>query len=122
LVYRERFRWDGPWKGDEAAWFFAGALACASLFVGGPLPDLLPDPPTNVRRAVFPLENGESCVRWCGDPASVTVDLVTLSLQLAGFWSGGPAAPPWLVASSNLAPNHWFTGLPTREPGPGESD
>ena len=28
--------------------------------------------------------------------------------NLAGSW-GGPGAPPWLLASRGLGPNHWFS-------------
>ena len=43
LVYRDRFRWDGPWTAEEADWYFGGALASASLFVAGPMPESLPE-------------------------------------------------------------------------------
>lgn len=109
LVYRDRFRWDGPWTAADAAWYWGGELACGSLFVGGPLPASLPEPAPGARRAVFPLDTGESCVRWCGTPGAVTADLVRVALGVAGVWTGGPAAPPWLLASSDLAPNHWFS-------------
>ena len=39
LVYRDRFRWDGPWSRQESDWYLGGALAAASLFVAGPVPD-----------------------------------------------------------------------------------
>ena len=39
LVYRDRFRWDGPWTAEDADWYFGGALASASLFVAGPVPE-----------------------------------------------------------------------------------
>lgn len=109
LVYRERFRWDGPWDPAAVEWYFGGNLACASLFVGGPLPDTLPPPPPTLHRAVCPLDNGESCLRWCGHPTEVTMDLAHTALQLAAFWTGGADAPPWLLASGNLTPNHWFS-------------
>jgi urease accessory protein len=109
LVYRDRFRWDGPWSPADARWYWGGELACGSLFVGGPVPDDLPEPDPSVRRSVFPLDTGESCVRWCGPPAAVTIDLVRTALGLAGVWTGGPAARPWLLASNELAPNHWFS-------------
>ena len=109
LVYRDRFRWDGPWTPDEADWYFGGTLACASLFVAGPMPESLPEACPNVRRSIFRLESGDSCLRWCGNPASVTTDLAHTALRLASSWTVGPEAPPWLIASGGLAPNHWFS-------------
>jgi urease accessory protein len=109
LVYRDRFRWDGPWTAEDVQWHFGGELASASLFVAGPLPEALPEPPPGVRRSVFRLDTGESCVRWCGHPGAVTADLVVTALSLAAGWTGGAGAPPWLLSSSALAPNHWFS-------------
>jgi urease accessory protein len=108
LVYRDRFRWDGPWTPVEADWYFGGSLACASLFATGPMPEALPDAGPSVRRSIFRLESGDCCLRWCGNPASVTIDLAQTALRLASCWSGGPDAPSWLIASGSLAPNHWF--------------
>ncbi len=117
LVYRDRFRWDGPWTREDAGWYWGGELACGSLFVGGPLPDALPRAEPGVRRSVFRLDTGESCLRWCGPPAAVTADLVRVALRLAAVWTGGPHAPTWLLASDNLAPNHWFStaGIPASD-------
>ncbi len=109
LVYRDRFRWDGPWSPDDAAWYFGGALASASLFVAGPMPEVLTEARPDLRRSIFRLDSGESCMRWCGHPAVVTADLVHTALGLAARWTVGPDAPPWLIASSALAPNHWFS-------------
>jgi urease accessory protein len=111
LVYRDRFRWDGPWTPEDPGWFFGGALASASLFVGGPVPEELPPAPPDpgLRRSVFRLDSGESCFRWCGPPWVVTADLVSLALRLAAGWTVGPDAPPWLLTSSHLSPNHWFS-------------
>jgi urease accessory protein len=109
LVYRDRFRWDGPWTSDDVDWYFGGALASASLFVAGSLPEALPDAGPSLRRSVFRLDTGESCIRWCGHPAAVTADLVRNALRLAASWTVGPDAPPWLLASSGLASNHWFS-------------
>ncbi|WP_437193388.1 urease accessory protein UreD [Planctomicrobium sp. SH527] len=109
LIYRDRFDWQGPWGKEQVDWYFGGELASGSLFVAGPLPEELPPPPAGVRRAVFRLDNGESCVRWCGHPTQVTADLVITTLTLAAQWSDKPGTPPWLLASSDLAPNHWFS-------------
>jgi urease accessory protein len=109
LVYRDRFRWDGPWSLDEAEWHFGGAMAAGSLFIAGPLPEVMPEPSPALRRAVFRLDTGEACIRWCGPPAAVTSDLVQIALGVAACWTVGPDAPPWLLASSGLAPNHWFS-------------
>lgn len=109
LVYRERFRWDGPWTRDEIGWFFGGHLASASLFVAGPVPEKWPEPPADLRRSVVQLGSGEHCVRWCGPPGAVTSDLVRLAMYLAAFATTGSNARPWLIHSSDLVPNHWFS-------------
>ncbi len=108
LVYRDRFVWNGPWTSEEIEWHFGRQLAAASLFVTGAIAESLPAPPPGLVRSVFPLESGDTCLRWCGEPSAVTTDLVQVALSQAGQWTGGSNAPPWLVASGNLAPNHWF--------------
>lgn len=109
LVYRDRFRWDGPWTPEAAASHFGGELASASLFAAGPVPESLPDADPSLRRSEFRLDTGASCIRWCGHPAAVTTDLVQTALSLAAEWTLGPGAPPWLLTSSSLAPTHWFS-------------
>ena len=109
LVYRDRFRWDGPWSPDDAAWYFGGALASASLFIAGPVPDTIPEANPPLKRSLFRLDSGVSCMRWCGPPAAVTSDLVVTAMRLAADWTMGPGASPWLLTSSALAPNHWFS-------------
>lgn len=109
LVYRDRFRWNGPWSSGDAAWYFGGHLAAGSLYLAGPLPTNLPPAPEGVHRAVFQLGTKEACLRWCGPPSAVTSDLVRVAMQVAGIWTGGPSARPWLLESSDLAPNHWFS-------------
>jgi urease accessory protein len=109
LVYRDRFRWDGPWTQADVDWHQGGSLASGSLFVAGPLPESLPDASPDLRRAVFGLDTGESCIRWCGAPGLVTHDLVSIALRLAASWTLGEGADPWLLGSTGLAPNHWFS-------------
>jgi urease accessory protein len=109
LVYRDRFRWDGPWTPEDAAWHWGEELACASLFVGGPMLDALPEVGPSLKRSSFRLDNGESCMRWCGHPAAVTADLARIALLIAASWTVGTGARPWLLESSDLAPNHWFS-------------
>jgi urease accessory protein len=114
LLYRDRFRWDGPWTPDEASWHFGGGLAAGSLFLSEPpaAPPPTPDPATGLRQAAFTLDSGATCLRWCGPPAAVTAALVAAALGAAGAWTGGPDAPPWLLQSSALSPNHWFSTPP----------
>lgn len=109
LVYRDRFRWDGPWTEAEAHWHFGPNLAVGSLFIGGPLPEQLPEPEPAVQRSVCPLDTGEHCVRWCGPPDKVTLDLVQLAMTIAAFWTSEQQCPPWLIDSTELSPNHWFS-------------
>jgi urease accessory protein len=115
LVYRDRFRWDGPWTPEEVDWHFGGELATGSLFVGGPIPEDLPEADGRLRHATFRLDSGETCMRWCGHPAAVTPALVHTAMQVAADWSGGPGTPPWLLRSSGLSPNHWFS-MPPYDP------
>jgi urease accessory protein len=109
LVYRDRFRWDGPWEQEDAEWHWGGGLATASLFVAGPMPDDFPEADPAVRRAIFRIDTGENCIRWCGPPSDVTNGLTRAAFGLAANWTLGPSAPPWLLASGGLAPNHWFS-------------
>lgn len=109
LVYRDRFRWDGPWTQDDANWYFGGGLAVGSLFVAGPVPEITHAALPGLRHATFQLDTGEACMRWCGDPPAVTAALVGTAMRLAASWTDGPGAPPWLLASRGLTPNHWFS-------------
>ena len=38
LVYRDRFRWDGPWSPEDADWYFGGALASPASSSPGRFP------------------------------------------------------------------------------------
>ncbi len=108
LVYRERFRWDGPWSQEEAGWYWGNSLACAGLLVAGPIAEVRPLFDPELTRSAFALDSGNWCVRWIGRPAAVTLDVAETALQIAGVWTGGAGAPPWLLTSTDLAPNHWF--------------
>jgi urease accessory protein len=109
LIYRDRFRWDGPWTDDDVRWYWGGHMACGSLFVTGATLELASESAPDFRRSVFQLDTGDTCIRWCGTPNAVTADLVQTSLQLAAVSTSGPDAPPWLLTSTSLAPNHWFS-------------
>ena len=69
LVYRDRFRWDGPWTAGR------GRLASRrSAGFGQPLCRRARSPERSPRRRppcdvpLFRLDTGETCVRWCGPP------------------------------------------------------
>lgn len=109
IIYRDRFRWDGPWSDDDAEWYFGGSLATGSLFMAGPAPEGLPEVVPGLRAACFPLDTGATCLRWCGDPAAVTTALVRHAMRIASNWTLGPGSPPWLLESSALSSNHWFS-------------
>jgi urease accessory protein len=111
LIFRDRFSWKGPWTPEQIAWYFGGELATGSLYLSGPLLDVLPEPAPGLRRAVFPLGDAGTCLRWCGHPGAVTRDLVLVALRLAAGWASGPQAPPWLLESNSLSPNHWFSSM-----------
>lgn len=109
--YRDRFRWDGPWSPEMADWHFGGELASGSLLVAGPLPESLQPAATGTRRSVLRLASGDACLRWCGTPAAVTKDVVETTMRIAGYWTSGPDAPPWLLDSTGLTSNHWFSSV-----------
>lgn len=109
LVYRDRFRWEGPWTPEDATWHFGGELATGSLFIAGPLPEVLTEAGPGLKRSVFRIDSELSCMRWCGHPTAVTADLVLQTLSVAASWTGDAKAPPWFLGSSSLAPNHWFS-------------
>ena len=109
LVYRDRFRWDGPWTTDDAGWYFGGALASASLFIAGSVPDdssrgrsaatavaLSARFRRELHALVRPSRGRHERPRRHGPAAGRQLD-------------NGPGAPPWLLTSSGLAPNHWFS-------------
>jgi urease accessory protein len=108
LVYRDRFRWDGPWSRDEVDWYFGGALASASLYASPSSVDLpVAETGMGFRRVTFVLDSGDVCMRWVGEPSAITADLVRQAMAIAGKWMGMDR--PLFLESSNLAPNHWFS-------------
>ena len=109
LVYRDRFRWDGPWTADDAGWYFGGALASASLFIAGPVPECFPRPVRRYGGRSFGSTPANSCMRWCGPPAAVTSDLVDHGPAAGRQLDNRARRAPWLSTSSGLAPNHWFS-------------
>lgn len=109
LLYRDRFRWEGPWNDSDIDWHSGGAIATGGLIVVGPVPETLSLETPGVRAARFPVREDVTCLRWCGPPGAVTTALVTAAMAIAGFWSGGP---PWLLKSSELSPVHWFSMPP----------
>jgi urease accessory protein len=113
LAYRDRFHWEGPWDPPTTRWHLGDgpAAATASLFVSGPV-EAPAGPPGAIERAILPLASGDTLIRWCGPTAPLINDVVITALRIAAAWSGIPLAPPWLISSNNLGPNHWFSPNP----------
>ena len=112
FIFRDRFCWRGPWDRDTAAWHFGGAQACGSLFVIGNVePDLIPDLP-DVKQAHFPTAAGDTCLRWLGPSEAVANAVVQTGLRAVALLNGERNGRPWLLESSGLAPNHWFSLVP----------
>jgi urease accessory protein len=115
LVYRDRFHWEGPWDSDAVRWHLGGDSLTASggLFVTGPVERWDEESASPVRRAILPLESGDTLIRWCGPTTKLIHEVVAAALRLAPAWSGRPSSSPWLLSSNHLAPNHWFSPPPT---------
>jgi urease accessory protein len=116
LIFRDRFAWKGPWDADTIRWHVGGSdtgspRGGASLFLTGPVDVESGAREEVIERGVLPLASGDTCIRWTGRPSEVVRELVLTALGLAARWSGGRGAPPWLLASNNLGPTHWFSGL-----------
>ena len=109
LVYRDRFRWDGPWSRRGRRLVLrrgpglrqpvrgrAGARGPPRGRPGAPALGL----PARLRRNLHPMvrpPGGRHGRPRAYGPAP------------GRSWTVGPDAPPWLLASSGLAPNHWFS-------------
>ena len=105
LVYRDRFRWDGPWTPEDADWYFGGALASASLFVAGPVPESLPEAEPGTPALGLPARHRRelhALVRPTRRPSRRTSSTPPCAWPRAG--RSGPDAPPWLLASSAPRP------------------
>ena len=87
--------------------------------IGGERPPVpafsLPDPCRKSSRSPAPTCNG----RYFGSTRAIAACMVRAPgrsdcrpresrLRVAGYWTAGPDASPWLLESSSLAPNHWF--------------
>ncbi len=115
LIFRDRFCWQGPWNQATAAWHFGPANCYGSLFStfgerkGVSLPVSGGENPLVTQRilASFQTAENNSCLRWLGPVQWVTESLTRLALTLAGQATG--SAEPWLLASHDLGPNHWFS-------------
>ena len=119
LVYRDRFRWDGPWTAQTTpTGTWAGPWPPPACSSPGRCPRLFPRPaPACGARSSGSTPARAACDGAATRPA-VTADLVQTALRLAGNWTGGPDARPWLLASSDLAPNHWFSTPSEKPSGP----
>jgi len=107
LIYRERFHWQGPWNQDQVAWFCGNGLAAGSLFVTGNIQEKVGRASENSDEAILQLSSGDSIIRFCAAPRIVTGRLVESALVLAS--RGGAGETVGWLASSNFAPNHWFS-------------
>ena len=100
LVYRDRFRWDGPWAAEEADWYFGGEPGVRQPVrrrpgAGGPTrarPDVATiGVPARHREMLHPMVRPSDGRH--GGPR-------TSGAPMAAYWTVGPDAPPWLLASA----------------------
>jgi urease accessory protein len=113
MVFRDRFCWHGPWDSATADWHFGGADAYGTLF-STYSDDVLRDAVApecggegDPRQASFRTGANQSCLRWLGSAQAVTAAVTRSALSLAAQAEG--KIDPWLLASHDLAPNHWFS-------------
>ena len=119
LIYRDRFDWDGPWDRGTARWYVGDGpdAATASLFIAGGCPGgevggAGGHAAPSLRRAVLPLAEGDTLIRWCGPAPDLVPAIVRAALSLAAGWSPGPSSRPWLIGGHHLNPSHWFSVPP----------
>lgn len=111
LIYRDRFRWDGPWDAPAASWHVGDGrdAAAGSLFVTGDVPDPEDREGPLRHRSRLALDRGDSLLRWCGPSASIVPDIVGAALGLAARWTPDGPARRWLIDGHHLNPSHWFS-------------
>jgi urease accessory protein len=107
LVFRDRFCWQGPWDEETAAWHFGGADAYGSLFSTLATEQEEDQAAPHVRRASFRTAALHTCLRWLGPVQAVTKEVTRLALTLAA--RAESRTEPWLLATHDLGPNHWFS-------------
>ena len=108
LVYRDRFRWDGPWTAEDVDWYIGGALASASLFVAGPVPESLTEADPAIRRSVFQLD---SAGKAASDGAATRRPSRPTSCRMRSGWPrAGPPGPVRRPGCSPRAISHPTTG------------
>jgi urease accessory protein len=113
LIFRDRFRWQGPWTAEQA-WHVGNGTAWASLFALGTIAEgALPPSRWSVTRAQFTTAHADSCLRWIGPAEEVTTEVVQASLAVASAGSSVAAPKTWFSQSS-LAPTHWFRAVETK--------
>ena len=112
LMFREHFCWQGPWDAATAAWHFSDADAYGTLFTTVDTRDdtdarLGVNPALPLRHASFRTAEKHTCLRWLGPAQAVIAALTRAALTLAAQAEG--QSDPWLLATHELAPNHWFS-------------
>jgi urease accessory protein len=111
LIFRDRFAWHGPWDDGTAAWHFGGADAYGSLFTTVELPQReAPEDETSTDKAlgqaIFKTSAQHTCLRWLGPVQAVAAAMTRQAFALAA--RADKQSAPWLLATHDLAPNHWF--------------
>lgn len=111
LVYHERFSWRGPWNEEQIRWHFGDSEGAASIFISGRFPpEKLPAFPHG-RYAIQETAYGDTCIRLLGrDPEWLIATAARVALTAGAHLAGEPE--PWLLSSSHLVANHWFSEPP----------
>ena len=83
----------------------------------GRCPESLPEAGPALRRSVFRLDDGETCMRWCGPPAAVTADLVRHRPAPGRELDRRARGPPLAPRLERPRPQPLVLDLPRIEPG-----